>query len=424
MKRNAARNSLPRYEASSCSLKIGSSYNFSSYRSSVKFVPSMDFANSSHKSRWMFTADQLVCMRSKIRKEGLASGERSSKSAKGSEDCNAGLIDNDITATSSSSVSLEDQLKVLRFYERQIMKLCATLNYPPKVKATAIMYLKRFYLIHSCLTHDPARLMLTSVYLAGKIEESYIGAEEFCKLMKQDPKAVLGSEVLLLQGLSFDLIIHSPYRALQGLIEEICGSRTAGQAGDNKDLLSSHSSLVMSTTSPPPPLEDALSTASNDQIEKWRLRSVSAIDALMLSDAPLQYPPGQLALAALRSSLRASGIPIPKFLHRIVCKSLSMSTEDQDMRDSVDQQAHQINMLVSALDDIDRLGAAGSQKVDEEEVRAIDLRLKTMRAQSNAETEDVAAGEAEKAERREAKLRARKEKQAASEARILGVVQQ
>ena len=118
------------------------------------------------------------------------------------------------------------------------------------------MYLKRFYLYHSCLNHDPARLMLTCIYVAGKvgrgggwrgcgartvggailvhvrvsksrrrwrgtqktrrddaapsshpdpkpyisqIEEAYIGAEDFCRKLQQDPKAVLNNEVLLLQ---------------------------------------------------------------------------------------------------------------------------------------------------------------------------------------------------------------------------------
>lgn len=55
-----------------------------------------------------------------------------------------------------------------------------------------------------------------------QIEEAYIGAEEFCRMLNQDIKAVLNNEVALLQGLQFDLIVHSPYRALAGLFE-VCG---------------------------------------------------------------------------------------------------------------------------------------------------------------------------------------------------------
>ena len=32
-----------------------------------------------------------------------------------------------------------------------------------------------------------------------QIEEAYIGAEDFCRKLQQDPKAVLNNEVLLLQ---------------------------------------------------------------------------------------------------------------------------------------------------------------------------------------------------------------------------------
>ena len=33
----------------------------------------------------------------------------------------------------------------------------------------------------------------------SQIEEAYIGAEDFCRKLQQDPKAVLNNEVLLLQ---------------------------------------------------------------------------------------------------------------------------------------------------------------------------------------------------------------------------------
>ena len=38
-----------------------------------------------------------------------------------------------------------------------------------------MMYLKRFYLHHSCLNHDPARLMLTCIYVAGKVGWGRVG---------------------------------------------------------------------------------------------------------------------------------------------------------------------------------------------------------------------------------------------------------
>ena len=50
-----------------------------------------------------------------------------------------------------------------------------------------------------------------------QIEESYIGADEFCRVVKQIPQTVLRHELPVIQGLGFDLITHPPLRAIDGL---------------------------------------------------------------------------------------------------------------------------------------------------------------------------------------------------------------
>lgn len=54
---------------------------------------------------------------------------------------------------------------------------------------------------------------------AVQVEEAYRSAESLCKSMAIDVSPVLRFEVLLLQGLKFDLVVHSPYRALAGLFK-------------------------------------------------------------------------------------------------------------------------------------------------------------------------------------------------------------
>lgn len=48
-------------------------------------------------------------------------------------------------------------------------KLPQTIERSSSPQAAAIMYMKRFYLRQSCLDHNPAHLMLTCIYLAGKV---------------------------------------------------------------------------------------------------------------------------------------------------------------------------------------------------------------------------------------------------------------
>jgi cyclin H len=52
-----------------------------------------------------------------------------------------------------------------------------------------------------------------------QVEESYISADSFQEKVGVDVKALLKTEVPLLQGLGFDLVVYSPYRALHGLFQ-------------------------------------------------------------------------------------------------------------------------------------------------------------------------------------------------------------
>ena len=52
-----------------------------------------------------------------------------------------------------------------------------------------------------------------------QIEEAYIGADQFCSLVRQDSQSVLRNELNVLHGLKFDLITHPPWRALDGFFQ-------------------------------------------------------------------------------------------------------------------------------------------------------------------------------------------------------------
>lgn len=50
------------------------------------------------------------------------------------------------------------------------------------------------------------------------MEESYIGAEQFCREVKQDEQTVLQKEPIVLQALNFHLITYGPYRSIEGFL--------------------------------------------------------------------------------------------------------------------------------------------------------------------------------------------------------------
>lgn len=110
------------------------------------------------------------------------------------------------------------------------------------------------------------------------MEESYISAAELARLCGIKASAILNSELPVLQTLRFDLAVSSPYRALAGFVEE---ARARAQR--------------------PGAVEPSLVGLQESTAQSAHRAALAAVDALMLTDAPLRFSPGQLALAALRS---------------------------------------------------------------------------------------------------------------------------
>lgn len=70
---------------------------------------------------------------------------------------------------------------------------------------------------------------MTCVYLACKIEEFYVTINDFVHNVRGDKKKaaeiILNNELQLTQELQFHLIIHQPFRPVEGLLIDIkvCG---------------------------------------------------------------------------------------------------------------------------------------------------------------------------------------------------------
>ena len=347
-------------------------------------VCDMKFSDSSHRGRWLFTASELRAKREQLIDKSLQGimGEAGEEapSTSGSRSTPPAAV---------PRISVEEQQHLLKFYESKIMLLCSELRFPTKVRATAQVYLKRLYLGTCIIDSEPNRIMLTCIYLAGKIEEHYISAEDFTRKLQQDATAVLRNEVGVLQGLGFDLIVHSPYRALNGFFQDIEDARAAAAAATAADPGLPCSAIIGSSAGSGggEPLDEALVSASADVINSCRNRSTSAVDALMMSDAPLMYTPGQIALAALRSGFRGAGIRIGKYLERAALRGIHAGVDGQPgtagptPSPSSDAAVKEtVGTLNQALDELDRLGAEGAQKVDEAEVRELDRKVKQLRS--------------------------------------------
>ncbi|KAJ0558089.1 putative cyclin [Helianthus annuus] len=163
-----------------------------------------------------------------------------------------------------------DEEQLLRaFYEFKIQDVCDAFKFPRKIQGTALIYFKRFYLQWSVMEHHPKDIMLTCIYTACKAEENHVSAEELGKGIDQDHQVILNNEMIVLQSLGFDLIVYSPYRSIDGFIN------------DMEDFIYSNNGQLQH-------LKDLHETAK------------MVADKTMRTEASLLFSPGQLALAALR----------------------------------------------------------------------------------------------------------------------------
>ncbi|KAJ4762491.1 Cyclin family protein [Rhynchospora pubera] len=238
-----------------------------------------DFQTSTHRSKWIFALDDLIERRSFANDSAVKMLEqygttRVDVNVDGSLSYPEPIFDLNSTAEQNTIVkplSCEEEEYMRTFYEQKIQEVCKAFQFPNKIQATSLIYFKRFYLQWSVMQHHPKNIMLTCIYASCKIEENHVSAEELGKGIKQDHKPILNNEMLVLQSLGFDLIVYAPYRSISGFIQDL------EESGEIRN-------------------------GELEHLQNLHETAIQEANKIMLTDAPLLYPPGQLALASLRRS--------------------------------------------------------------------------------------------------------------------------
>lgn len=273
-----------------------------------------DFQTSTHRAKWIFSPEELV-------EKYKAANQRAIEAL---EKYGATLMEVDVDGSLSypepqtnskdtaekhsrpKPLNIEEEQYMRVFYENKLQEVCNNFHFPHKIQATALIYFKRFYLHWSVMEHHPKNVMLTCIYTACKIEENHVSAEELGKGISQDHQLILNNEMIVYQSLEFDLIVYAPYRSIDGFvydIEEFCHVK-------------------------------------DDELHMFKALHETArmeVDKIMLTDAPLLFPPGQLALAALRSANEVHGVlDYERYLESILSRQNSRSAISE-LIDSLNQ---------------------------------------------------------------------------------------
>ena len=438
----------------------------------------MDFQASSHKRRWLFTPEALVRGREA---GGLLAWEKeiplqpprsppfsphqprhplslfpSSQEARRAANWEAATSaiaaarattgTPPAEADTADPPTRDDEAVLLRFYTHRAAALAGALRLPRAVGAAGAVFTARFFLGASALEHDPREVAVAALYLAAKVEEAYISADRLGSALASASAtgggggsdgsapattttsaaaaapgaAILRREPALLAGLGFDLITHTPHRAVDGLVADILAVREGGGKGKG-----GRAAAAL--------LGEALATAPVAALSRAHAAALAAADVLVTCDAHLLYPPGQLALAALRSGMRKAGIGGSGALVRRaaalggVVSSAPPAPPGGRVPSPPPQPgepaAADVAALEAALDGLDGLGTAAATPPTADEARAADARLRRARAvlldkaRGEAAVRDAVAKAA-----REAKAAAARAAAAAREEALLGAM--
>uniref|UniRef100_A0A7C9DS43 [RNA-polymerase]-subunit kinase n=1 Tax=Opuntia streptacantha TaxID=393608 RepID=A0A7C9DS43_OPUST len=298
-----------------------------------------DFQTSTHRAKWIFTQQELIEKYRGANQRAIQALEKYGTTcleidADGSFSYPKSQKDSDSNGDKKSRVkplSVEEEQVLRVFYEYKIQVVCGAFKFPHKIQATALTYYKRFYLRWSVMEHHPKTVMLTCIYLACKIEENHVSAEELGKGIQQDHQMILDNEMLVLQSLEFDLIVYTPYRSIEGFINDL------------QDLYYGANGQV-------------------DMLKDLHQLAILEADKAMMTDALFLHPPGQLALAMLhRANDELRILDFERYLRSILSRQRS---------------EHSISELIQAFNVIDSL-IERIKLGDEEEMKRIAKKLKS-----------------------------------------------
>ena len=243
-----------------------------------------------------------------------ASGLIPNPQAPSSADVTPSVSDNDAQTGSSrakkqddgqvESLTVEEEVELLKYYCNNVLELSLNeFKYPSNVTATAVQFLKRFYLTHSLMEYAPRKITPTALFLANKTENQMHSLDHFLRdahrirgLESVTRDSVLEPEFLFTQALRFHFEVKHPYRALKGIglearqIVHICHGHKSPE-GFSKMSDDEIREKLLGDTGSPSELERRLQRGP-DEAKKWL--STKAL----ISDAYFHYTPSQIAFAA------------------------------------------------------------------------------------------------------------------------------
>ncbi|KAL4909373.1 hypothetical protein BDW74DRAFT_146449 [Aspergillus multicolor] len=274
------------------------------------------YRTSSQFRLWSFTEESLRTVRQ--RTNSLASDRvrialRRAREARQSANSSAAGTPNPTGSDADSKVgeekdiaclTPEEEQDLVRYYCEQIIQLAESYKppMPSQVRATAIQYLRRFYLTNSPMTYHPKSIMLCALFIATKTDNYYMSLRGFAEGISGDttPEDIIAPEFLIMQSLRFTFDVRHPFRGLEGGIMELNAiSQGLGQPAPHLPTQSEEDLRRAILSLPAPP--NSLSPSSiSDRLARAHHNTREILkSAAQMTDAYFLYTPSQIWLSAL-----------------------------------------------------------------------------------------------------------------------------
>ncbi|KAH7883723.1 cyclin-like protein [Phlebopus sp. FC_14] len=211
-------------------------------------------ASTQYKS-WRYSPEQLAVVRKSLNSAAVSVIRNTFEADEPGSSANISFLD------------AGDEQLLVKLYITKIPHLCGHFRFPEEVEATAITYLKRFYLKNTVMDWHPKNVMLTALFLATKTTNNPISLDSYTSnVPKTSPSDVLDLEFLVAQSLGFEFAVWHAHRALWGVWLDL----------------------------------QSLSNISEDLRPQGVYEvALKHVRASRFTDAELIYTPSQIALAAL-----------------------------------------------------------------------------------------------------------------------------
>eukprot|EP00474_Spongospora_subterranea_P004566 CRZ05024.1 hypothetical protein [Spongospora subterranea] len=265
------------------------------------------YPDSSQRREWVLTPTQLAQRRS----------NGASRYAQEILLSNPAVLPTDIMTD-------HEQYQLFSYYQRRISEYGSAFSLPIGVVGTAVVFFKRFYLNRTVMDEDPRLIAVSALLLATKAEEAHIRVSDLAKTTAISTELLLKFEQILLDGISFHLKVHTPFRAVQGLVNLI---------------------------------PDLSKSEMKNRIE---LADIEVMNALY-TDAIFLYTPSQIALACVERTASNLSSPAPgKDIFSMVLER-SQNREDAD----------KLKAIVKTINEIIDESVNSSSKGDLDEFRKL-----------------------------------------------------